>query len=380
MEWSFYMELSRLVRVLSGFTQELTDKQIPQSLTAVVNSLTTATQASNPTHDAAFRTAVSSLFAQLDACPSNLWPPSLQNVLRETGLDQATGAGLRDRVQQILTGDTVTKSAALGSLNTVVTDVAAKSTQAAQSTQNLAALNIKTPEPPQDDAEVTFVVPRAVFSSNIKEVQRELKLIDQLLQTLAEINGELAGSTRVEEISKGSLIVVALAKLKTAKSLLDVVTGIIGIWKRIVGLKKTLSQFVESNVPKEVLQPLEQHIDAQLSQGIDELSVEIFQKTTITDTGRINELKTQFKISAKGLAARIDSGETVEITVVTRVADAANEATAVDQEQAQLRQDIASRGALMRDLPQLEKPMLALPLEPAEDGGAPARPALPASK
>jgi outer membrane lipopolysaccharide assembly protein LptE/RlpB len=374
------MELSRLVRVLKGFAQELNERQIPQLLTAVVNSLTTAVQASNPTHDAAFKTSVSNLLTQLDGCPSNLWPPSLQNVLRETGLDRATGVGLRHRVLEILVGDMVTKSEAVGMLNTVVTDVAAKSTQAVQSTQNLAALNIKTPAPPQDDAEVTFLVPSAVFSSNIKDVQRELKLIDQLMQTLAEINGEEAGSTRVEEISKGSLIVVALAKLKTAKSLLDVVTGIIGIWKRIVNLKKTLSQFLESNVPKEVLQPIEQHIDAQLSQGIDELSVEIFQKTTITDAGRVNELKTQFKISAKNLAARIDSGGTVEITVVTRIADAANEATAENQEETQLRRDIHSRGALMRDLPQLEKPMLALPLESPEEPAATSRPALPASQ
>lgn len=378
MEVEFYMELSRLVRVLSGFTKELNEKQIPQLLQAVVGSLTAAIQTSNSNTDGAFKAAVANLFAQLDGCPSNLWPPSLQNVLRTTGLDQATGAGLRNRIVQILTGDMVTKSGAVAALTTVVTDVTTKNTQAVQSVQHLAGLNIKTPEPPPDDAEVTFVVPSTVFSSNIKDVQRELKLIDQLLQTLAEIIGEQAGSTRVEEISTGSLIVVALAKLKTAKSLLDVVTGIIGIWKRIVGLKNTLSQLSEAKVPKEVLQPVEQHIEAQLSQGIEDLSVEVFQKTTITDTGRINELKTQFKISVKGLAARIDSGETVEIAIVTRIAEAANEASAIDQEEAQLRQDLATRGALMRDLPQLEKPMLALPLEQPEDMAAPARPSLPA--
>jgi hypothetical protein len=378
MEVEFYMELSRLVRVLSGFTKELNEKQIPQLLQAVVGSLTAAIQTSNSNTDGAFKAAVANLFAQLDGCPSNLWPPSLQNVLRTTGLDQATGAGLRNRIVQILTGDMVTKSGAVAALTTVVTDVTTKNTQAVQSVQHLAGLNIKTPEPPPDDAEVTFVVPSTVFSSNIKDVQRELKLIDQLLQTLAEIIGEQAGSTRVEEISTGSLIVVALAKLKTAKSLLDVVTGIIGIWKRIVGLKNTLSQLSEAKVPKEVLQPVEQHIEAQLSQGIEDLSVEVFQKTTITDTGRINELKTQFKISVRGLAARIDSGETVEIAIVTRIAEAANEASAIDQEEAQLRQDLATRGALMRDLPQLEKPMLALPLEQPEDMAAPARPSLPA--
>ncbi len=82
----------------------------------------------------------------------------------------------------------------------------------------------------------------------------------------------------------------------------------------------------------------------------------------------------------KGLAARIDSGETVEIAVVTRIAEVANEATETEQEQAQLRQDLAARGALMRDLPQLEKPMLALPLDQPEEMAVSARPSLPAAR
>jgi hypothetical protein len=353
------MESGRLLRVLSEFVAEVAANNVQSALAGLVAAFQASVNSpSNPNLDQQFRTALDALNGHLENCPSNGWPPSMQAILAQTGLASATGRGLRERVHRVFTEDFASRSSALAKLNEIAADVQKKITEATQAVQNLSALGAKVPAPSADEAEVAFVLPNSIDVSNLELIQRELKIIDQLLRTISELTGDGGGSARVEEISKGSFVVVVLASLPTALVLLKVVDGILGIWQRVIDLKLKLKELEQLQVPQSTLDDLQGHIDGRLTQGVQTLAKEIVGESKTVEEGRRNELEIKLRISAKQLAARIDTGATVEVSVLIEKSNSG------EPEKDALRKDIATRGAaLMRDTPRLEKPVLPISLD-----------------
>jgi len=354
------MDAGRLFQVLSDFIAEAAAISLPASLSALVTAVQASINSPNANTDQQFRVALSNLYEMLEKCPSNSWPPSKKALLEQAGLATVTGRGLRQRIAAVLSSDMVMKSTALAELGTISNEVQQKITQATQSVQTLGALNVKAELPPPEQAEVTFLLPSTIDTSSLEKVQQELKFIDQLLRTLSEINGEGTGSTRVQEISKGSLIVVATAAYATARALLNLVDRAVEGWQRVIDLKRQQSELEASKVPQPVLDGLKEYIDGHLTREAAIIAAEFVKAGKVTDEGRRNELETKLKISTKLLAARIDVGAKIEAAVSFAPA---SQSEPLNAQQEALKQEIAQRGAMMRETPQLEKPVLSLSLD-----------------
>src|SRR5262249_50972571 len=101
-----------------------------------------------------------------------------------------------------------------------------------------------------------------------------------------------------------------------------------------------------------------EHIDARVSLEAAAIASEAMNQARVANERRTG-LETQLRWCIKQLAARIDRGAKVEVSVLLKQQPATVEAS----EQETLRQEIVSRGALMSETPQLEQPVLALTLE-----------------
>jgi hypothetical protein len=362
------MDAGRLLQVVAEFVAEVTSIKLQETLSAVASSLQQSMQVPNqPTHEQNFKDGLSRLRDALNKCQSNSWTPSKRLILEQAGLATATGVGLGEKIAAILTRGSVIRQPILNELHALVQEVQQKIAQATQATSALAQLGVKPARPPAGMAEIGFLLPDAIHTESIEDIGRELKVIDQILRTLAELHGEAVASAVISDINRGSLEVFAVAPYLIARALLDLAERVLNIWQRIIDLRRQQAELEKNQVPAGVLEVLKAHIDERLTNESAALAHEIVSGTTIQDEGRKNELETQLKYAIKNLAARIDRGAKVEASVLL---EASKERSGEPNEEADIQRDIATRGALMAATPQLERPILALTLESENPDGA----------
>ena len=136
------MEAERLQLVLTTVREELVNGKIQSLVSEVASSLSTAaTQASTAATDK-FETDLASLYAILEACPSNDLVPSLARIMRETGAEQITGHGLAQRMREQLAMNQITPAKAVEALNALAAEITSFLTAAKSVTDGLSNLNV----------------------------------------------------------------------------------------------------------------------------------------------------------------------------------------------------------------------------------------------
>lgn len=349
------MDASRLLQVLTDFVAEVNSIQLAQALGSLASNLQQSVQAPNqPSHEQQFKDGLSKLFDGLENCPSNFWTPTRRLILQNAGLADVTGLGLREKITKILTQASVLRQPILSELQRLVQEVQRKINEATQTATTLPQLGVKPAIPPSDKAEIGFLLPDAIDTARINGIERELRAIDRIIKTVAELNDEAVGSSEVVEINRGSLTVFVIASYATTRAILDIVERVLNIWQRIIDLKGQQTQLEKNGVPQEIVDVLKAHIDDRLTTESSALAREMIAQSKVEDQGRRNELEIQMRIAIKTLAVRVDHGAKIEASVALEPSRGQNQ---------ELSQEISKRGSMMSSTPQLEKPILALSLE-----------------
>ena len=373
------MEAGRLLQVITDFVHESGSLQLPQVLNTVVSSLQQSMQgqpAQQATHEQNFRDGLSKLFVALEESPSNFWPPSKLQILEKSGLAASIGRGLRARITKILNHDITSRQLILNDLQKILQDVQKQITEATQVATALPNFGVAPALPPKGKAEIGFLLPNAIDTERITGINRELKVIDRALKTVAELHGEEVSSAAVSDVDRGSLSLFAVTSYVVARGILDLTDKVLNIWQRIIDLKRQHAELKEGNVPPEILDALTAHIDERLSTESAAIAAKMVSEVNFPNKERLRELETQLRIVIKDLATRIDHGAKIEASVLSE-RDQAPQAS--DDELALIRK-VAEHGSLMADTPQIEKPILALNLDlDASDQSHPAENPHPAN-
>lgn len=368
------MDAERLYDVVSQFSAEMKELDVRGKLGAMVQALEQMIGSPNASNDQAFKAALDTLYVALESAPSNDWVPSKRKLLEAAGLAEITGRGLRNKIERIFTEQGLARQMALELLRTLTGVEKKRLGEADQTIAALQSMGIQAPSIPEGEAEVAFILPNSIDTATISTVEKELNHIDKLLRLLAEVYGEPVGSARVLSLNKGSLEVFVVAGYLVAKGLLELVDRVLNIWQRVIELKKHQRENERLNVPANIREQIEQYINSHMSDGAAELAEQIIARSPVQDQGRKNELRNQLVFEIKVLARHIDMGARVEVSVPQlEVNGQTAETSAADGEEIKPRQptereliraELARRGSLMRQTPQLEQPVLALEDQP----------------
>ncbi len=106
------MALERAVATIVAFQKEVAEHTVSEQLQALSRTLNQAAATPSAAADEAFSVALKAFYTVLEDLPSNDWGPSRHRDLRALNIDDIVGHGLRQRIDVIVTANTVTRSIA----------------------------------------------------------------------------------------------------------------------------------------------------------------------------------------------------------------------------------------------------------------------------
>jgi len=233
----------------------------------------------------------------------------------------------------------------------------------AQAALNSLGVQIDTLAP--GEAEIGFMIPRALFDNNLGEFQKELKVLNSIIRTFHEVSGITPGPIPIRQISTtdpviflGMAIKVLIFVSKSIKWCSDTI-------KATMHIKGIVEAARAAALDKPVIDGLEEQIQKKIDKCVQEKVAEILNQYT-GDAARKNELKGPLEKSLNQLLERVANGMTVEIRLLPP-AKQADPSGAVAEEAAQFEE--LKEIAKTLDFPQIPpgQPMLQITREQGED-------------
>ena len=373
------MEAERLQLVLTTVREELVNGKIQSLVSEVASSLSTAaTQASTAATDK-FETDLASLYAILEACPSNDLVPSLARIMRETGAEQITGHGLAQRMREQLAMNQITPAKAVEALNALAAEITSFLTAAKSVTDGLSNLNVSADMLEATEHELGVAIPGAFIGPDLDGFAKELRLLDRHVKAFAEVTGGGPGSCKLRSIGTGCFEVFAVAPPAAAAAVAFAIERIVALYKSILEIRLLRKQLSERNASADAMRLLEEDERKGVARELDTIRDEILSAHAgdlKLDKARRNELKIALRQALHYLAERIDRGfdfeiRTAPVSEQEPAAEPGGEISAAAPQQARL-PNIVQQGRALRGLERVPEPVLCLPSpeEPVDDADA----------
>ncbi|HVQ57848.1 MAG TPA: hypothetical protein VMS60_02965 [Solirubrobacterales bacterium] len=163
------------------------------------------------------------------------------------------------------------------------------------------------------DFEVGFMIPRKRVNNGLKSLGEEFVALQQLLGPFSELAGENRPEVNVRAISSSEFQVFLIAGPTIAASVAYALDRLASVYERILHIRLMEKELAKSDIPDTVLDPLSSHIEDLIAVEIEAITEALVDRSTLTDEGRLNELRTELRMELAELAQRIEQGYNVEV-------------------------------------------------------------------
>lgn len=313
------MDASRLHAVLQDIRGEydrLSVNNLVQQLIATLDQIAAAP--ADTAHMAAYKAARNVLIETLREAPSNRLSPTKTMLCKQIGAIAFAGTGLLERVDDALRENLVTPQAAAAAVRAIQSDTNRFMTMAAELMKGLDALGIRPDSVAPGEMEVGLSLPRIDEVAGIKNLATDLKRLDETLMQFAQITGANLDSSKLTRLASNDWQVFLSVTPEIAACVAFGIERIVALYKNLLEIRKLKRDAEEKKMPQEILDLMQQQIDSRVKEGIEQAANELVEKFADQSKrhGReIPEMKNAAKQGLTYLAAKIDSGATIEITV-----------------------------------------------------------------
>jgi hypothetical protein len=303
---------------LHAIANALLDKEArptEQLLTQLVTGLENmAREPAQPTHQQNVSSTREQLSELLRDAPSNHFSPGWKQSLRELGIADLVGEGLRERIEAILESNEMTPSAAAGELTPIATRVSDLRGSLENIHNGCAFFEIGAEELAPGEYEVGFAIPRGAVDDEIGELGEEFVELKRILGPFLELATGTRDDIKVRSIASSEFEVLLYVVPSTALLVATALDRIISVYERLVHIKLMHKGLQDDGVPDDRLQGIVDTLRETMSEEIEKLKEELLHAATVKPTaGRDNELRNELTLSLNGLANRIDEGYGVEV-------------------------------------------------------------------
>lgn len=365
------MRAEKLRDVIYSLKEEVKSLNIINILNRFQQLFTTNITQPSPAASEQFIDTRQELFTILENALSNNLPPSRKNILKSIKGDVYFGKGLKASLENIIDENVSTPGQAIQQINEFLEKTKIYYSLIESTENNLKSLNIQCDYTDKDEYEIGILMPTSIFQNNIEGLIKELEILNRHLKVFGEIAGDDTSSPTIRNISDGTLDVFLNSLPEVASFFIDAIEKICVAYFTIIQIRKYREELRNKKVPDKVLEPLEKHENQIMSDEIDKIADELFDKyRKKQDKHREKELKGLLVKSLKYLAVRIDKGIDYEVTPPSVFDEPTDDSSDdVKAEYERIIQDmerLASRGIVVSTLPERKTPILSLP-EPTTD-------------
>ncbi len=169
------------------------------------------------------------------------------------------------------------------------------------------------------EAELAVVIPRSAVKNEVGELADDLEGLDKIFGCLAEVATGQRADLKIRTISSSDLTFLLEVLPEVGAAIAFSVRWLVQTYKDVLEIKKNRQDLANKEIPQEVLDDLDAHIqervDAAIADGVEELFKEFDKRRP---AGRKEELRNELRRWLGELMKRIDHGYHVEVRAAPR--------------------------------------------------------------
>lgn len=363
------MNAERLHVVAQALRSDLQSTNAEATLQALVQALQNQiNQPQQPQFQQQVSKNLTTLLEALSGAPSNEFSPAWRQMVDEMGGADLFGNALKDRLEGIFERNQITPSVALQETQEVHKQVH----QFRQALDQLIAafdhfaIGAEKLEPGQ--CELGVLVPRAFVGNRLDKFGKELRELNQIFATFAELVTKGRPGLEIRSISSTDLSIFVDLAPEIGACVAIAVERLVTLYKQLLEIRKLRQELKNQGVSAKGLSGVDKHAEEHMENGIAELVEELINKVDEKmDGGRRNELEIDLRFSLRKVANRIDRGFNIEIRAEP-VPDE-EEAEQEDEERTKSRryvEAIRASSKILKFMKREGEPILSLPERKSE--------------
>jgi hypothetical protein len=229
--------------------------------------------------------------------------------------------------------------------------------------ENLKAVNIEANPIKPGEAEIGFLLPRALFNNRLDQLIKELRDVNRIIRAFSEVATGAAEEVEVRQISASDPLFFFALAAPTIAALAKAVSWALATWKSVEEIRKVRADILHTKVltEKEIEELFERKIQDKLQSAVGQKVAELVPPDD--KPGRAKEQRTDLTWALESLLAHIERGVVIEIRSLPPTTKAEGSLEPIDTSFATLK-EIASQ--LTFPNPQ-GTPIMKLPPPPVVD-------------
>jgi hypothetical protein len=358
------MNAERLHAIVKRLKAEMDQRNLVGTLQSLEGGLRSVSQAPNTANQQNLASYRTSMFEATADSGVDQFSPAWRQILRELGGEEFFGSTLKRKIETTLAENQMTPAVAADQLETLREEMAEFKAALDQSASAFSTFKLGDEELEPGECEIGMLIPRAAINDRLTDFTKELEELSFILNTFAEVATGQLDDLEIKALSSSNLMVYLKAGWRFAECLAKAIERVVGLYKGLLGLRKSLEELKDQGVPDQSAKGVQEYANQHMEKGIERVSIEIvseFYKDR--DDGRRNELKTQVRISLNAIANRIDRGYNIEV----RSAPLATDDTEQNAKQRAAIAAVQAASANMQYLNLEGQPILQLPEPKPQD-------------
>jgi hypothetical protein len=304
------MNIERLYLVTDTLKKEIKASQLENHLTTIINALTNNISQPNASYLDQITQGLESLKDALEGSYLSNIPKTWMKVISEIKADDFVGMTLHEKIRSLVTSKQALPNEALREIQEIEQRLKGFITAADQLKSAMQKLGVSYESLEEGEVELSIVLPREIFSNELKGFAEEVKLIDHLVRTASEIATGSPENAEIKQLETSDPTLILIASPAAVHFVLKCVHSILDIYQKVQNIRLTKAQAEKAELEVSLIKQIGDQATTKIQEHIKKFAQE--QTKSITDKGRKNELNNQLVIIVKKLAARIDRGMKIE--------------------------------------------------------------------
>ncbi len=311
------MNVSRLLDVLEILQQYEKQYKIQNLLNDVNSQLANlASQPSNPP----FQTAYDESLQKLDAGIAKMlrqFEPRETTVLSELNGMEFYSDDISASIRAWVAQNPASPAVAQQKLADFIARRLTFTERVDQLAQNLTAVGITVDTLDEGQAEIGFLLPRALFRNQLVPLIEELRAINRIIRAFSEAATGSAEEIEVREITASDPLFFFGLDPLTIATIGGAITWALATWKQVEEIRKLRAETekIQSFTKMEIDKFYGSKIEAVIRAAIQE-QTEVVLAAVANDNPRKNEQRTDIAWALESVMSRIERGMTVEIRMI----------------------------------------------------------------
>src|SRR6185437_4071345 len=171
------------------------------------------------------------------------------------------------------------------------------------------------------DAEISFLIPRALFDNRLDELAEEFDEINGIIGAFSEVVTGIRAGVEVRRISTSNPLLLVHVDPKTIVEIGKTITWLIATITGILKLRKLLQESEKELGTTELKEIFEKKIEERVDEAVKRRADEIQKLYPPNDESRGRELHIELEVAQKKLLFKIERGLNVEVRATLPTAE-----------------------------------------------------------